>query len=128
MRILVSAMLVLVGIIHVLPLAGVMGGDRLARLYGVAIDDPNLEILLRHRAVLFFILGAFLIYAAFRPGLQWIALVAAFISVVSFLWLAWTVGGYNAQLARVFKADLIALVGLLIAAAAYSRVQTGGAP
>lgn len=50
-------MLVLVGIIHVLPFAGVMGGD------------PNLEILLRHRAALFFILGVFLIYVASRPVL-----------------------------------------------------------
>ena len=70
MRWLVSAMLMVVGVIHLLPLSGVLGGARLVSLYGISIDDPNLEILMRHRAVLFGLLGAFLIYAAFKPPFQ----------------------------------------------------------
>jgi hypothetical protein len=52
-------MLTVVGIIHQLPLTGVLSVSRLQVLYGVTITDPNLEILMRHRAVLFGILGAF---------------------------------------------------------------------
>ncbi len=126
MRHLISAMLVVVAIIHLLPLSGVLGGARLAALYGTAFDEPNLAILMRHRAVLFGLLGAFLLYAAFRPDLQPIAFIAGCVSVLSFLYLAWSVGGYNAQLGRVLAADLVALVCLVIGMAAYARLRYGG--
>lgn len=121
MRYLLSAMLMVVGIIHLLPLTGVLGVPRLQALYGVTITDPNLEILMRHRAVLFGILGAFLIYAAFRPGVQLAALIAGAVSVISFLMIAGMVGGYNAGIARVVTADIVAVVCLLIGAFAYWR-------
>lgn len=126
MRHLVSAGLVVAAVIHILPLSGVLGSDRLASLYGVVFDDPNLEILLRHRAVLFGILGFFLLAAAFRPSLQTAAFVVGFVSVVSFLALAWSVGGYNAQVARVFWADIIALAALLISVSAHTYVRSRG--
>jgi hypothetical protein len=119
MRYVVPAMLLVVGIIHLLPLSGVLGGERLAALYGMSMAEPNLAILMRHRAVLFGLLGAFMVFAAFRPDLQGLAILAGLVSVVSFLWLAWTVGGYNAQLARVFRADVVALLCLLVAAAVH---------
>lgn len=112
---LVSIMLIVVGIIHLLPLSGVLGAERLSALYGVSLSEPELEILMRHRAVLFGLLGVFLIAAAFRPQLQVIALAAGAISVVSFVWLAHSVGGYNGSISRVVVADVIALVCLLIA-------------
>jgi hypothetical protein len=120
-------MLTVVGIIHLLPLTGVLGMSRLQSLYGVTIDDPNLEILMRHRAVLVGILGAFLIYAAFRPGLQLAALIAGAVSVISFLVIAGMVGSYNTGIARVVTADIVAIVCLLIGAFAYwkDRVTIG---
>jgi hypothetical protein len=121
MRYLVSGSLILAGLIHLLPLAGVLGQERLAALYGVDAADPNLSILLRHRAVLFGLLGTFLVVAAFRPGWQAAAFVAAFVSVVSFLLLAWSTGGYNALIGRVVTADIVALVALLAGAVAWWR-------
>ena len=112
----IAACLTLAGIIHLLPLPGVLGAGRLTRLYGVAADDPNLGILLQHRAVLFGLLGALLVAAAFRPELRAIALIAGLLSTVSFLVIAWSVGGYNAQIARVVAADIVAVVLLLVAA------------
>lgn len=120
MKYIPSAMLIIVGIMHLLPLSGVLGSDRLTSLYGVNFTDPNLAILTRHRAVLFGLLGAFLIYAAFKPYYQLAAFIGGFISVVSFLYLAWAVGGYNAQVARVFVADIVALACLVIGAIAYA--------
>ena len=38
MRYLVSTMLIVVAVIHLLPLSGVLGGDRMSALYGKAID------------------------------------------------------------------------------------------
>jgi len=123
MRYLVSASLIVAGIIHLLPLSGAMGTGRLAALYGLDFSEPNLSILMRHRAVLFGLLGAFLVFAAFKPSLQAIAFVAAFVSVLSFLLLAWSNGGYNALVGRVVTADLVALVALVIGAAAYAMTS-----
>jgi len=117
-RYLVSAMLVVVGIIHLLPLPGLLGKERLAALYGIDFDEPNLAILMRHRAALFGLLGLFLLVAAFRPEWQGIAFVAGFTSVLSFLYLAWSVRGYNRQIRRVVSADVLALVCLIVGAAA----------
>jgi len=119
MRYVVSAMLIVVGVIHLAPLSGVFGGERLAALYGQSFDQPDLAILMRHRAVLFGLLGAFLLLAAFRPALQSLALVAGFASVASFLYHAWSVGNYNTQVGRVVTADVVALVCLVIGAAAH---------
>jgi hypothetical protein len=81
---------------------------------------------MRHRAVLFGLLGLFLLFAAFRPPFQTIAFIAGFVSVVSFLWLAWSVGGYNAQVARVFLADIVALACLMIGFVAHVYIQHRG--
>ena len=119
MKHVVSVTLVLVGIIHLLPLPGVLGRKRLESLYGISIEDPDLLIVMRHRAVLFEILGAFFLVAALRVELQAVALIVGFGSVMSFLWLARSVGGYNGQVARVYVADLAALALLVTGACAY---------
>lgn len=119
MRHIVSAMLLVVALTHLLPLAGVLGATRLEALYGVQLDDSNLAILMRHRAVLFGLLGALLALAAFQPTLQATAFVAGGASVLSFLYLAWAVGGYNAQIARVVVADVVAAICLIVGAIAY---------
>ncbi len=123
MRSLISLMLIITGIIHLLPLSGVLGVERLSVIYGMAFSDPNLVILMRHRAVLFGLLGLFFIAAAFKPAWQPLAFVAGFTSVVSFLWLAWSVGGYNAQLGRVVIADIVALGCLAIGSIGYYRLS-----
>ena len=121
MRYIVPAVLLLVALIHMLPLAGVLGASKLASLYGFPVQDPNLEILLRHRAVLFGLLAAFLAYAAFHRPLHGLALVAAGVSVLSFLVLATLVGSYNPAISTVVKADVVALVLLVVAAAVHLR-------
>lgn len=126
MRYLVSAMLVVVAIIHLLPLSGLLGTERLTALYGITVDEPNLAILMRHRAVLFGLLGLFLLIAAFRPHLQGIAFAGGFASVLSFLYLAWSIGNYNPQVGRVFAADVIALICLVIGVTAHFYGQHEG--
>ena len=125
MRYLVSAMLVIVAIIHLLPLSGAIGSERLASLYGISFDEPNIAILMRHRAVLFGLLGLFMLFAAFAPRFQLAAFVIGFVSVVSFLWLASSVGGYNAAIGRVVTADIVALACLVVGAGAYAFAQHG---
>jgi hypothetical protein len=115
----VPAILVVVAVIHALPITGVLGAGKLSQLYGINIDDPNLVLLLRHRAVLFGLLSAFLAYAAVRPDLQGIALVAGLVSVVSFLLLAPPTGSLTPGIVTVVRADWVALVLLLAGAAVH---------
>jgi hypothetical protein len=119
MQYVVSASLIIAAIIHLLPLSGVLGLRRLELLYGIPLTGQNLEILMRHRAVLLGLMGAFLLWAAFRPSFQVPALLLGLVSVVSFLGLAWSVGGYNAAVGRVVAADIVALVALVIGSIAY---------
>jgi len=126
MRHFVSAMLIVVGIIHLLPVSGVLGAERLTSLYGVSIVEPGMVLLMRHRAILFALLGLFLVLAAFRPSLQPIAFGAAFVSVVSFLLLAWPAGSHSAEILRVVVADAMALVCLVLGVAAYAYAHREG--
>ena len=65
--------------------------------------------------MLFGLLGAFMLGAAFRPAWQAAALVAGLISLTSFLLLAALVGHVNPPLMRVVWIDLLLLPGLAAA-------------
>ncbi len=103
------------GIINVLPLAGLAGSSGLQRLYGVAVNDPNLLIMLQHRAVLIGAAGVFLMVAAWRPQWQISAAVAGLLSMGSYVLIAIAVGGYNGALQRVIGADVIAIICVVTA-------------
>jgi peptidoglycan/LPS O-acetylase OafA/YrhL len=115
MKIVISAILFIVSSIHLLPVMGVLGSDSLTKLYGVSTSDSNTEILLRHRAVLFAIIGLFLLLSVFKSNYQPIAICMGFISVASFLLLTWLIDGLNSEISRVAKVDWVALVLLIVA-------------
>lgn len=119
MQKLIACCLIVVAVIHLLPLPGVLGAERLSMLYGITLDDRNLTILMRHRAVLLGTFGLFWLYSAFRPELHLLAIMTGLLSVVSFLWLAESVGDHTAKIHRVVLADRAALGCLLLAASAY---------
>ena len=114
MHYLVIATLLVTGVIHLLPLTGVLGGLHLRRLYGIGDMTPDLDLLLRHRAVLFGLLGAFLLYAAFKPSLQTVALIGALTSVGTFVILGWR-EGLSSEINRVFWIDVALIVPLTVA-------------
>ena len=126
MRYFIAFTLLVGGVLHLLPFVGVLGTERLASLYGVSITEPSLAILLRHRAVLFGLVGGLMVLAIFRPALQPVAFVVGLLSVSSFLYLAWSVGQYNSLLSRVVAADILALVCLLAGAAVFAYTQREG--
>lgn len=120
MRTAATVLIVLVGLVNALPVAGVLSRERLETLYGVALPDPNLVILMRHRAALFGVVGALLLVSAFQPALRAVAYAAGFFSMLSFVAIAWLEGGYSTQLRRVVLVDLVAS-GALLAALAVDR-------
>lgn len=71
-------------------------------------------------AMLVVVLGMYFLVAAFHPPLQPLAFVAGFGSVVPFMWLVKAAGEHNAQIERVYRADVVALVCLVVAVAAHA--------
>jgi hypothetical protein len=113
MRFVVPAVLILVALIHAMPVIGVLGAAKLTQLYGIPVEDPSLEVLLRHRAVLFGLLAGFLACGAFRPAQHATALSAGLISVASFLLLAQLGAPLTPGVATVVRVDWLALILLL---------------
>ncbi|MDH4464213.1 MAG: phosphopantetheine adenylyltransferase [Acidovorax sp.] len=121
MRFVVPVILFVVAVVHALPIAGVLGAGKLAQLYGTPVQDAGTELLLRHRAVLFGLLAAFMGYAAIRPELHRPALLAGLVSMASFLVLWWQLRGstLSPELATVARVDAVAMALLLVALAVH---------
>ena len=110
-----AAALLLAGLINALPLMGVLGAERLQALYAMSFEDPSLRILMRHRALLFGLLGGAMIAAAFIPHWRMPMAVAGLLSMVGFIVLAQLEGGGNAAIRRVVVADVFASLPLAAA-------------
>ncbi|MDP3857899.1 MAG: hypothetical protein Q8Q73_09080 [Stagnimonas sp.] len=100
--------LLLSGALNALPALGLLGGSQLTSLYGLPFEDASLRILMRHRALLFGLLGAAMILAAFLP--PWRAALAGIglLSMLGFIGIAWLEGGGNVAIQRVVLADVLA--------------------
>jgi hypothetical protein len=113
MRHVVTALFLIAGIVNFLPVMGVLGEARLESLYGIDVAGDDLLLLMRHRAVLFGILGGFMMLAAFRVHWRTTATVAGLISMVSYLVLALPLAPHGAPIQKVFWIDVVAVVLLL---------------
>jgi len=123
MSVVAALALVLSGAIHLLPVIGVAGPARVARMYDVRVDGPDLAVLLVHRAALFGLLGALLIGGAFVDDLQPYAIGAGLVSDVAFLVVARANPGINRALQRVVRADVVSVVLLVVAAVSWSAAR-----
>ena len=81
-----------------------------------AASDSALLTLLQHRAVLFGLLAAALVLAAFRPDIRWPALIAVTVSMASFLVIAASRGELSGSLRSIVVADVAGLLIALFAA------------
>lgn len=113
----ISTLFVVAGLINLYPLVGLLGPSALTGLYGLPFGEPNLLVLMRHRAVLLGLVGLFLVAAALRREWQLPALIAGLLSMLSFVGIALDEGGYNARLRTVVIADVGASALLAVAGA-----------
>lgn len=111
-----TAVLILVGLINFYPIIGVISNEMISGLYQIDVPQNDVLILLRHRAILFGLLGAFIIYSAFKPELQWSAIIVGLISMLSFVAVAWLVGDYGSGVRKIIVADVIASAALFVVA------------
>jgi len=107
-------LLIAVGLLNLAPVIGVTSADLLNRLYGIELESPDLLTLMRHRAVLFGLLGGFILFAAFRTSLQLLAAIAALVAMSSFVVLAYISGEVGAELQRVVIADVFGCIAIAL--------------
>ena len=117
MQAIATGLILVVGLINLLPVSGALSAGRLEALYGLRFEESNLLILMRHRALLFGIVGGILIASAFHAPLRPVAVAVGLVSMLSFVVVALQQGGYNAALQRVVVVDVVGSVALLAAAA-----------
>lgn len=107
------------GAAHLIPAAAVVSRERVEGTYGIVLTDADadLELLLRHRATFFAMLGTGLVGGAFVPRYRRLAILSGIVSLGSFIALAESIDGANPRLEQVKRVD-IALVAALVAAGA----------
>ena len=124
----VTSALVAAGLVHLIPSVGVLGADTLDVLYGTDLhdndNDIDNDILLRHRAVLFGILGIATLTAAWTRRLQTFALVANLASVASFVVIAVTGPDTTPAIERVTLIDAVLAVLIAASIAETARERT----
>lgn len=111
----ITLCLIIVGLINFVPVVGVLSAQKLQSAYDVALSSNELIILMRHRALLFGILGGFILFSAFVPSYQSAAMIMAGISMVGFAVLVHSVGGFNTAINKVLIFDYVGIVFLAIA-------------
>lgn len=101
---------ILLALIHALPAIALVRPALLTSLYGIDAASPAYT-LLWHRAALFAVILLICCWAAFRPEVRQLAVVAVTISMIGFLLIFW-VQGMPANLRTIAIADLVGLPAL----------------
>lgn len=104
-----SVALIGAALIHLLPLPGLAGAAALQGLYGLPALDPASELLLRHRALLFGLLGGGLLLALRLHDWRVPLLALTLASDIGFLLLALAADPLNMPLQRVAAFDALSI-------------------
>ncbi|MGH1470701.1 MAG: hypothetical protein ACRBCS_05870 [Cellvibrionaceae bacterium] len=112
----VTICLIIVGIINFIPVVGVLSARNLESAYSISLVGNDLIILMRHRALLFGVIGGFILYSAFYQPYQSAAMLIAAFSMVGYVVLVMLVGDYNVSIFKVLIADIVGLGVLLLGA------------
>ena len=99
--------------INLAPIVGVISTERINSLYGIAVVDSDLSLLMRHRAILFGIVGTMLLIAVVRRDMRVVAGTAGLVSMISYLALIVVIAPENSNLIRIGWIDAFATVPLI---------------
>jgi hypothetical protein len=114
MEIVFRIALFLSGVINFIPFSLAFLPKKINASYGINVSEGNLELLLRHRAVLFGIVGGLMIFSAVSKRYYDLSVIIGFTSMVSFVLLYYGIGNINAELKKVMMFDVAAIVVLAI--------------
>ena len=115
-------------LVNLIPVVAVISRARVEALYGVSVATAEMELLLRHRALLFGIVAALLLLAAARPELRAVAGVLGLLSMLGWVVLAALTGTESAALERVTRVDIVASALLGVALAVHLLRTTSAGP
>lgn len=110
----VSAILVIIGLVNLAPVVGVFSSDALSRAYGLERLSGDLLLLMRHRALLFGILGTLVLVSVGMRPLQLPMLLAALVSMLGFVAIV-GITPANPSLQTIVVVDVVASVLALVA-------------
>jgi len=120
MELIFRSCLFIAGVINTLPAILAFFPQKLKNSYGIEIPNANYELLLRHRAVLFGIIGGMMIYSAIAKKHYAMAVCIGLISMISYIILYKLIHGeINAELSKVMKIDIIGIIILLVGLMVY---------
>ena len=107
--------------INLLPVLGVLGSKKLSQLYGVTITEMNQEMMMKHRAILFGIVGSILGVAIVHRPIRKIAYFAGLTSMSSYMFLVTVFSdqglhAFTSEIQRVFWIDCVGVLWLGTAA------------
>jgi hypothetical protein len=94
----------------------------------VELESPELEILLRHRALLFGVIGGFVLCSLWLPAYRLPALLLAGVSMAGFIVISLVVGEHRDEISRIVKVDYAAMACLAIALWLHVVVLPGEVP
>lgn len=107
--------LFIAGLINLLPALLAFLPDKIAKSYGIEILNANYELLLRHRAILFGVIGGLMIFSSITKKYYEISIIAGLVSMISFITLYFLIGkDINSELKKVMMIDVAATVILCI--------------
>lgn len=110
----VNVLLAVAAVVNLLPVVGLVGPASLMRLYDVdCTNDPVLEVLLRHRALLFGIVGIVLAIAIVDEAVEPAAIGAGLVSMLGFIVVERQVGVLGDPFRRIIVADAVGIAALL---------------
>lgn len=107
--------LLVVGLINFLPIIGLLGVKKLEAIYKISLASNDLVILMQHRALLFGLLGGFILYSVFVPIYQNAAIVMAAASMIGFAALVLILGSTNSAILKVLYVDYVGIFCLALA-------------
>ena len=103
--------LFLSGLINLIPSLLAFLPHKISKSYGIDLVNGNYELLLRHRAILFGIIGGIMIYAGIVKKYYKIATTMGLISMISFILLFVLIDkDINSELKKVVVVDIAATV------------------
>lgn len=111
-----TASFVVAGVINTIPIIGALSDTMLVRLYGPSASglSPEMQLMMRHRAVLFGTVGGLLLTAAKQKKLRGVATVVGMTSMVSYLVLWAQIQPAAFETTKVAIADVIAIGAMLV--------------
>lgn len=112
MNYVIAVLFLIPGLINFIPIIGSVSSDQLSRLYQIENISTDVELLLRHRAFLFGIVGLLIMVSAFQPVIRTHATLAGLVSMVSFIVLVMMLNISNPSLVRIAWIDVFAIVCL----------------